>query len=152
MLLTMTLIEQLKSAQKDAMRAKEKLRLGTIRMALAAVKQREVDERITLTDDDVIVLLTKMVKQRKDAAAQFADAGRQELADKELAEIDILHDFLPAPLTEQELEDLLVKAIEQTGATGMQDMGKVMGLLKPQVQGRTDMGKLSGVIKSRLTS
>ena len=148
----MNLIEQLKSAQKDAMRAKEKLRLGTIRMALAAVKQREVDERITLTDDDVIPLLTKMVKQRKDAATQFSDAGRQELADKELAEIDILNDFLPAPLTADELEALLVKAIEQTGASGMQDMGKVMGLLKPQVQGRTDMGKLSGIIKNRLTS
>ncbi|TDF38382.1 GatB/YqeY domain-containing protein [Alteromonadaceae bacterium M269] len=148
----MNLIEQLKSAQKDAMRAKEKLRLGTIRMALAAVKQREVDERITLTDADVIALITKMVKQRKDAATQFAEAGRQELADKELAEIDILNDFLPAPLTDEELETLLVKAIEQTGASGMQDMGKVMGILKPQVQGRTDMGKLSGIIKSRLTS
>jgi uncharacterized protein YqeY len=148
----MNLIEQLKSAQKDAMRAKEKLRLGTIRMALAAVKQREVDERITLTDADVIAILTKMVKQRKDAASQFADANRQELADKELAEIDILNDFLPAPLTEQELESLLVKAIEQTGAAGMQDMGKVMGMLKPQVQGRTDMGKLSGIIKNRLNS
>ena len=148
----MNLIEQLKSAQKDAMRAKEKLRLGTIRMALAAVKQREVDERITLTDADVIALITKMVKQRKDAATQFAEAGRQELADKELAEIEILNDFLPAPLTDEELETLLVKAIEQTGASGMQDMGKVMGMLKPQVQGRTDMGKLSGIIKSRLTS
>ena len=148
----MTLIEQLKSAQKDAMRAKEKLRLGTIRMALAAVKQREVDERITLTDSDVIALLTKMVKQRKDAATQFADAGRQELADKELAEIEILNDFLPTPLTEEELESLLAAAIEQTGASGMQDMGKVMGMLKPQVQGRTDMGKLSGIIKGRLTN
>jgi uncharacterized protein YqeY len=148
----MNLIEQLKSAQKDAMRAKEKLRLGTIRMTLAAVKQREVDERITLTDSDVIAILTKMVKQRKDAATQFADAGRQELADKELAEIEILNDFLPTPLTEDELESLLVKAIEQTGASGMQDMGKVMGTLKPQVQGRTDMGKLSGLIKNRLTN
>jgi uncharacterized protein YqeY len=148
----MNLIEQLKSAQKDAMRAKEKLRLGTIRMALAAVKQREVDERISLTDSDVIAILTKMVKQRKDAATQFADADRQELADKELAEIEILNDFLPTPLTEEELESLLVKAIEQTGASGMQDMGKVMGVLKPQVQGRTDIGKLSGIIKSRLNS
>jgi uncharacterized protein YqeY len=148
----MNLIEQLKSAQKDAMRAKEKLRLGTIRMALAAVKQREVDERISLTDSDVIAILTKMVKQRKDAATQFADADRQELADKELAEIEILNDFLPTPLTEEELESLLVKAIEQTGASGMQDMGKVMGVLKPQVQGRTDMGKLSGIIKNRLNS
>ena len=148
----MNLIEQLKSAQKDAMRAKEKLRLGTIRMALAAVKQREGDERISLTDSDVIAILTKMVKQRKDAATQFADADRQELADKELAEIEILNDFLPTPLTEEELESLLVKAIEQTGASGMQDMGKVMGVLKPQVQGRTDIGKLSGIIKSRLNS
>lgn len=148
----MSLIEKLKEAQKDAMRAKDKLRLGTIRMALAGVKQREVDERIELTDSDVIALLTKMVKQRKDAAAQFEDAGRQDLADIEKAEILVIQDFLPQPLTEQELNDLIDQALSQTGASGMQDMGKVMGWLKPKVTGRTDMGKLSGQIKSKLNS
>lgn len=146
----MSLIEQLKAAQKDAMRAKEKLRLGTIRMALAAIKQREIDEKIELTDADVIALLTKMVKQRKDAAEQFLQAQRQELADTELAEIDILKDFLPQALSEDELANLIEQAMQATGAASMQDMGKVMGWLKPKVQGRTDMGKLSGQIKAKL--
>lgn len=148
----MTLVEQLKDAQKDSMRAKEKLRLGTIRMALAAIKQREIDERIELTDSDVIALLTKMVKQRKDAAEQFIQAQRQELADTELAEIEILKDFLPQALNECELAELIEQAMQATGAAGMQDMGKVMGWLKPKVQGRTDMGKLSGQIKAKLVS
>ncbi|GAB2692873.1 GatB/YqeY domain-containing protein [Aliiglaciecola aliphaticivorans] len=146
----MTLLEQLNQAMKDAMRAKDKLRLGTIRMALAAVKQREVDERIELTDTDVIVLLTKMVKQRKDAASQFEDAGRQDLADTEKAEIDVIQSFLPQPLTADELDDLIQQAMQDTQAAGMQDMGKVMGWLKPKVQGRADMGKLSGQIKAKL--
>eukprot|EP00055_Hartaetosiga_balthica_P003001 m.139882 g.139882 ORF g.139882 m.139882 type:complete len:149 (+) comp25388_c0_seq1:410-856(+) len=146
----MTLLEQLKEAQKDAMRAKDKLRLGTIRMALAGVKQREVDERIELTDSDVIALLTKMVKQRKDAAGQFEQAGRQDLADTELAEIVILQSFLPQPLSAEEIGVLIDQAMEQTGASGMQDMGKVMAWLKPKVQGRADMGQLSGQIKSKL--
>ncbi|MEP4888441.1 MAG: GatB/YqeY domain-containing protein [Aliiglaciecola sp.] len=146
----MTLLEQLNQAMKDAMRAKDKLRLGTIRMALAAVKQREVDERIELTDTDVIVLLTKMVKQRKDAASQFEDAGRQDLADTEKAEIDVIQSFLPQPLTAEELDDLIQQAMQDTQAAGMQDMGKVMGWLKPKVQGRADMGKLSGQIKAKL--
>ncbi|MDO6692916.1 GatB/YqeY domain-containing protein [Aliiglaciecola sp. 3_MG-2023] len=146
----MTLLEQLNQAMKDAMRAKDKLRLGTIRMALAAVKQREVDERIELTDTDVIVLLTKMVKQRKDAASQFEDAERQDLADTEKAEIDVIQSFLPQPLTADELDDLIQQAMQDTQAAGMQDMGKVMGWLKPKVQGRADMGKLSGQIKAKL--
>lgn len=146
----MSLVEQLKSAMKDAMRAKEKLRLGTIRMALAAVKQKEVDERIELTDGDVLALLTKMVKQRKDAAGQFEQAGRQDLADTENAEIEILKTFLPQPLSEAELNELIQLAMNETQAAGMQDMGKVMGWLKPKVQGRADMGKLSGQIKANL--
>jgi uncharacterized protein YqeY len=146
----MTLIDQLKEAQKDAMRAKDKLRLGTIRMALAGVKQREVDERITLTDTDVVALLTKMVKQRKDAASQFEQAGRQDLADTENAEIVILQGFLPKALSEDELNSLIEQAMSETGAAGMQDMGKVMGWLKPKVTGRADMGKLSGQIKAKL--
>lgn len=147
----MSLVEQLKDAQKDAMRAKDKLRLGTIRMALAAVKQREIDERITLTDSDVNGILTKLVKQRQDAAAQFEQAQRQDLADQELAEIEVLKSFLPEPLSEQEIEALIKQALETTGASSMQDMGKVMGVLKPQVQGRADMGKLSGQIKKQLS-
>ena len=146
----MTLLETLKEAQKDAMRAKDKLRLGTIRMTLAAVKQREIDERIELTEGDVLAIVTKMVKQRKDAAQQFAEADRLDLADKELEEIVILESFLPQPLTPEEIDTLIATAISDTGAAGMQDMGKVMGLLKPQLQGRADMGKVSGLIKAKL--
>ena len=148
----MSLLEDLKNAQKDAMRAKDKLRLGTIRMALAGVKQREIDEKIELTDADVVALLTKMVKQRKDAASQFEQAGRQDLADTEHAEIAILQGFLPQPLTEDELNTLIDEAMAATGAAGMQDMGKVMGWLKPKVQGRADMGKLSAQIKGKLSA
>ncbi len=147
----MSLLATLQSAQKDAMRAKDKLRLGTIRMALAGVKQKQIDEQKDPTDSDILALLTKMVKQRKDAAEQFSAAGRDELANTELEEIKVLQSFLPQPLTQQELDDLIDQAISATGASGMQDMGKVMGALKPQVQGRADMGKLSGVIKARLT-
>ncbi|GAC23169.1 MAG: glutamyl-tRNA amidotransferase [Alteromonadaceae bacterium] len=146
----MSLLDDLKNAQKDAMRAKDKVRLGTIRMALAAVKQREIDERIELNDSDVIALLTKMVKQRKDAASQFEQANRQDLVDVELAEIDILHTFLPQPLSEEEVSTLIDQAMVETQASGMQDMGKVMAWLKPKVQGRADMGKLSGQIKAKL--
>jgi uncharacterized protein len=146
----MTLLETLKEAQKDAMRAKDKVRLGTIRMALAAVKQREVDERIELTDADVIALLTKMVKQRKDAASQFEQADRQDLVDVELAEIVVLQDFLPQALSDVELNDLLSEAVLEVQPAGMQDMGKVMAWLKPKVQGRVDMGQLSGKIKAKL--
>ncbi|MBT0585306.1 GatB/YqeY domain-containing protein [Alteromonas oceanisediminis] len=146
----MLLIETLKEAQKDAMRAKDKLRLGTIRMALAAIKQREIDERITLDDSDVLGVLTKMVKQRKDAAQQFDDANRADLADKEREEIVVLESFLPQPLSEQEIDELIEEAMTTTGATTMQDMGKVMGHIKPIAQGRADMGALSGRIKAKL--
>ena len=146
----MSLTDTLKEAQKDAMRAKDKLRLGTIRMALAAIKQREVDERITLDDTQVLAVLTKMVKQRKDAAQQFDDANRADLADQERAEIVILETFLPQPLSDDEVAALIDEAMSATGASGMQDMGKVMGWLKPKVQGRADMGALSGKIKAKL--
>lgn len=148
----MSLIDQLKSAQKDAMRAKDKVRLGTIRMALAAVKQREVDERIELGDEDVIAILTKMVKQRKDSKAQYEDAGRPELAETEAAEITVIEAFLPQALTEEEVITLIAAAIEATGASGMQDMGKVMAELKPKITGRADMGKVSGLVRSQLNS
>jgi uncharacterized protein YqeY len=134
------------------MRAKAKLRLGTIRMAIAAIKQREIDEQITLGDSDILAVLTKMVKQRQDAASQFDAADRDDLASKEREEILVLEGFLPQPLTEDELAALIEEAMVSTGAQGMQDMGKVMGSLKPQVQGRTDMGALSAKIKARLNA
>lgn len=146
----MALIDELKEAQKDAMRAKDKVRLGTIRMAIAAIRQREIDDQITLTDADILAVLTKMVKQRQDAAQQYDDAGREELAAKERAEITVIETFLPQPLSDAELDALIDEAMADTGATGMQDMGKVMGQLKPKVQGRTDMGALSARIKFRL--
>ncbi|MDF2180069.1 GatB/YqeY domain-containing protein [Aliiglaciecola sp. CAU 1673] len=146
----MSLKETLTNAQKDAMRAKDKLRLGTIRMALADIKQKEIDNQITLTDEDILAVLTKMVKQRKDAQSQFEAAGRQDLADNEKAEIEVLQDFLPQPLSNEQLSELIGQALNETGASGMQDMGKVMAWLKPHVQGRTDMGQLSGLIKARL--
>lgn len=146
----MALIEQLKQEQKSAMKAKDKLRLGTIRLALSAIKQREVDEKITLTDDDILAVLTKMVKQRRDSVAQYEEAGRQELADAEQAEIAVLEEFMPQPLTEEEVSALIETAIADSGAAGMQDMGKVMGVLKPQIQGRADMGKVSGLVRAKL--
>ncbi len=148
----MALIEDLKNAQKDAMRAKDKVRLGTIRMAMAAIKQREIDEQITLDDAGILAILTKMVKQRQDAAAQYDAAGRDDLASTERAEIEVVESFLPQALTDEELASLIDEAMASTGASGMQDMGKVMGFLKPKVQGRTDMGALSGKIKARLNA
>lgn len=147
----MALLEQLQEAQKDAMRAKDKIRLGTIRMALAEIKQRQIDAQIQPDDPNVLAVLTKMVKQRKESTSQYLAAGRQDLADTELAEIAVIEQFLPQALTAAELDDLLTQAISATGAAGMQDMAKVMAWLKPQAQGRTDMGALSGLVKSRLS-
>jgi uncharacterized protein YqeY len=148
----MSLSDELKEAMKVAMRAKDKERLGTIRMAIAAVRQIEIDERITLDDDGVLKVLVKMVKQRKDAIVQYTDANRPELADKEAAEIKVIESFLPQALTEQEIADLIDKAVTELNASGMQDMGKVMGVLKPQMQGKADMAAVSGIIKARLTA
>jgi len=149
------LTEDMKTAMltedmKTAMRAKDKQRLGVIRLALAAIKQREVDERIELNDTDVLAVIDKMVKQRRDSAQQFADADRPELADQENYEITVLQDYLPAALDEAELDALITKAIADSGAGSMKEMGKVMGLLKPQVQGRADMGAVSQRIKALL--
>ncbi len=146
----MSLLEQLQEAQKDAMRAKDKLRLGTIRLALAEVKQRQIDAQMIPDDANILAILTKMVKQRKESASQYSAAARQDLADVELAEITIIEQFLPQALTQAELDDLLTQAIAETAASNMQDMAKVMAWLRPQVQGRTDMGALSGLVKNRL--
>ncbi|AOE49143.1 GatB/YqeY domain-containing protein [Kangiella sediminilitoris] len=143
--------ERLKEAMKDAMRAKEKERLSTIRLALSAIKQVEVDTRETLDDTAILAILDKLVKQRRDSIKQYEDAGRQELADVEKAEIDILQEFLPQPLTDDEIDALIEEAVAKTGAESMKDMGKVMGSLKPQLQGRADMGAVSGKIKARLS-
>lgn len=146
----MTLLDTLKNAQKEAMKAKEKARLQTIRMALAAVKQKEVDERVEVNDSDVLAILTKMVKQRNESITQFKAAGRDDLVAIESAEIDVLQGFLPQALSADEIAALIDDAVAQSGASSMQDMGKVMAILKPQVQGRADMGAISANIKAKL--
>ncbi|QSA18766.1 GatB/YqeY domain-containing protein [Vibrio furnissii] len=146
----MALIDTLKEEQKLAMKAKDKPRLGTIRLALSAIKQREVDEQITLRDDDILAVLTKMVKQRRDSVTQYEAANRQDLADAEKAEITVLEEFMPQPLSEDEVAALIDSAIAEAEPAGMQDMGKVMALLKPQIQGRADMGKVSGLVRAKL--
>jgi len=135
---------------KDAMRAKEKFRLGVIRMALAEIKRVEVDERIDVDDARCLAIIDKMSKQRRDAANQFVDGGRQDLADTELAEVEILKEFLPAQLSDDEIISLIDQAISDTGASGPQGMGQVMGQLKPKVQGRADMQVVSKLVKDRL--
>ncbi|AHI28255.1 GatB/YqeY domain-containing protein [Marinobacter similis] len=145
-----SLKEQLASAVKDAMRNKDKLRLTTLRMAQAAVKQIEIDERRELSDEDVLKVLDKMLKQRRDAASQYDDAGRPELGDKERAEMVIIEEFMPAALSEDDLDSLIRLALSATDAQGMQDMGKVMNELKPQVLGRVDMGHLSKKVRAAL--
>lgn len=148
----MSLREQLTDAQKDAMRAKDKPRLGTLRLALSAIKQVEVDERRELSDDDIIAIITKMIKQRRDSISQFEAAGRQELADAEAGEITVLQDFLPKQLSSDEVAALIDQAISETGANGPADMGKVMGWLKPKLQGRAEMGPISGQVKAKLSA
>ena len=143
--------QRLTEDMKTAMRAKDKKRLGIIRLALAAIKQREVDERIELDDTQVLAVIDKMVKQRRDSAQQYQDANRQELADQENFEIGVLQDYLPEALDEAELDALITKAIADSGAGSMKEMGKVMGILKPQVQGRADMGAVSQKIKQQLS-
>ena len=145
-----TLKEQLANAVKDAMRSRDKLRLVTLRMAQAAVKQIEIDERRDLSDDDVLKVLDKMLKQRRDAASQYDDAGREELGDKERAEMVIIEEFMPAALTEDDLDSLVRMAVSATDAQGMQDMGRVMNELRPQVLGRVDMGHLSKKVRDAL--
>ena len=140
----------LTEAMKDAMRAREKFRLGVIRMVLAEIKRVEVDERIDVDDARCLAIVDKMSKQRRDAANQFVDGGRQDLADTELAEVEILKEFLPAQLSDDEIISLIDQAICDTGASGPQGMGQVMGQLKPKVQGRADMQVVSKLVKDRL--
>ena len=146
----MSLLIQLKDEMKNAMRAKDKLRLGVIRMAISAVKLAEIDHKTEATDENVIAILTKMVKQRKESIKMFTDGGRDELAAKEAEEVIALQFFLPQPLTNAEINDLINKAITDTGAASMADMGKVMAVLKPLMQGKADMGAVSGQVRSAL--
>lgn len=141
---------QINAAMKDAMRAKEKERLGTIRLILAEIKRIEVDERIELDDTRVLATLDKMSKQRRDSITQFDEAGRTDLADTERQELEVIKTFLPQPLTTDEIKALLEAAVTATGAAGMQDMGKLMAELKPALQGRADMGEVSKLVKARL--
>ena len=147
----MTMKDRITEDMKSAMRAKEAARLSTIRLLLAAMKQREVDERITLTDADVLSIIDKMIKQRKDSIAQFEAGGRADLVAAEKAEVDVLSAYLPQQLTDSEVGALIDAAIAKTGAAGVAGMGKVMAELKPQISGRADMGKVSGMVKARLT-
>lgn len=145
-----TLQTAINDSVKAAMRAGEKSRLATLRMITAAIKQKEVDDRRELTDADVLAILDKMVKQRRESESQYAQANREDLAAVERAEMAIIAEFLPQPLTEAEITALIEDAITATGAGSVKDMGKVMGILKPQVQGRADMGQVSAQVKAQL--
>jgi len=146
----LSLKEQLSNAVKDAMRNREKFRLGTLRLVQAAVKQIEIDERREVNDEDVLKVLDKMLKQRRDSASQYDDAGRKELGDIERDEMVVIEEFMPAALTEDDLDGLVRGAISSTDAQGMQDMGRVMNELRPQVLGRVDMGYLGKKVRASL--
>ncbi|WP_028485894.1 GatB/YqeY domain-containing protein [Thiomicrorhabdus chilensis] len=142
---------QLTAAMKAAMKAKEKERLVVIRSLLAAIKQVEIDEKIELDDAAVLAVLDKAMKQRRDAQQQYIDADRADLAEQEAYEMTVIQDFMPQALTEDEINSLIEQAVTETAASSMQDMGKVMGLLKPKMQGRADMGQVSKLIKAKLS-
>jgi uncharacterized protein YqeY len=146
----MTLKDRITEDMKAAMRAKESQRLGAIRMLLAALKQKEVDERVTLTDADVLGVVEKLIKQRRDSIAQYQAANRQDLANAESFELDLLKGYLPQQLSEEEVAGEVAKAIAETAAAGARDMGKVMALLKGRLAGRADMAKVSVTVKSKL--
>ena len=147
----MSLKYRITEDMKAAMKARETERLGAIRLLLAAVKQKEVDERKDLDDAAVLAVIDKMLKQRRDSISQFEQAGRQDLADKEKFEVSILQAYMPQAMNEAELEAAVAEAVAAAGAHGPQDMGKVMGLLKPRLAGRADMGKVSALVKARLS-
>lgn len=147
----MALKDQITEAMKSAMKAKDSQRLGVLRLILSACKQVEVDERIELSDERVLAILDKMTKQRRDSAKQYADAGREDLEAQENFEIAVIAEFLPAALSDAELNAIIDQSIAKAGATSAKDMGKVMGLVKPQIQGRADMGAASQLVKSKLS-
>lgn len=144
--------DKLTEDMKSAMRGGEKLRLQTIRLILAAIKQQEVDTRKELTDQDIVTVLTKMHKQRRESITQFEKANRQDLIDKETAELKLIEEYLPEALSETEIDKLIREALSTSGASSLKDMGKVMGILKPKISGRADMGIVSAKVKSVLSS
>jgi hypothetical protein len=146
----MPLRDQVNEDMKNAMRAREAERLGALRLLLAAMKQREVDERITLDDAAVVAVIEKMIKQRRDSISQYENAKRQDLADKEKFEVSVLEKYLPQALSQAEVEAIVADAVASSGAKGAADMGKVMALVKPKVAGRADMGKVSALVKAKL--
>jgi uncharacterized protein len=146
----MSIKDRIQQDMKDAMRAREKARLATIRLIMAAIKQREVDERIELDDTQVITVLDKMIKQRRESISQFETAGRDDLVATEQQEIEVIAPYLPAALSEAEIGQLVDSALQSTGASSIKDMGKVMAELKPKLAGRADMGAVSALIKARL--
>ncbi len=147
----MSLKDQITADMKAAMRAKESARLGTIRLLTAAIKQKEVDERIELTDDQILAIIEKMIKQRKDSISQFEAGGRQDLADIEKSELVILSAYMPAALSEADVQAEINAAVAAVAAAGPQDMGKVMGVLKPKLAGRADMTAVSALVKAALS-
>ena len=147
-----SLKSSIQNDMKAAMRAKEKQRLGTIRMLLAAIKQREIDEQTTLSDEQILAVIQKMLKQRKDSITQYEAANRPELAEIEKTEMSVLQAYMPKQMDETEIEALVAKVIDAIGAQGPQDMGKVMGAIKPQVQGQADMGKVSQLVKAKISA
>ncbi|MEW6562904.1 MAG: GatB/YqeY domain-containing protein [Pseudomonadota bacterium] len=147
----MSLKQQISEDMKTAMRAKDSARLGTIRLLQAAIKQREVDTRIELTDADITAVIDKMIKQRRDSIMQFEAAGRTELAEGEKFEIGVLQAYMPQQMSAEEIEAAIATAIAASGAAGPQDMGKIMALLKPQLAGRADIGQVSAAVKAKLT-
>ncbi len=146
-----SLKQSIQNDMKQAMRDKDSARLATIRLINAAIKQREVDERIELSDDQVLEVLTRMLKQRRDSVAQYEEAGRTDLSENEKFEIGVIEAYMPPALDDSELDSMVEAAIAESGASGPRDMGKVMGLLKPRIQGRADMGAVSGKVKARLS-
>jgi uncharacterized protein YqeY len=148
--LSMPLKSRIVEDMKAAMRAREAAKLSTIRMLLAAIKQKEVDERVELSDADVVVIIEKMIKQRRESIAQFEAGARLDLATAEKAEIEVLRGYMPEALTAEEIDALISAAVQETGATGAAAMGKVMAALKPKLSGRADMGEVSAKVKARL--
>ncbi|MEO1766856.1 GatB/YqeY domain-containing protein [Thiobacter aerophilum] len=147
----MNLKDRITEDMKQAMRAKDSARLSALRLLLAAIKQREVDERISLDDAQVIAVVEKMIKQRRESIAQYEKGGRQDLADVEKFEIEVLEAYLPQPLSDQEVAAIVEHALTESGAKTMADMGKVMNLVRPKLAGRADMGKVSALVKARLS-
>ena len=148
----MPLKDQITEDMKAAMRAKDQPRLSAIRLLLAAMKQKEVDERVELADADVLSIIEKMLKQRRESIAQYESAGRKDLVEGEQFELKVLSEYLPQQLSETEIAEAIGAALAESGAAGVKDMGKVMALLKPRLAGRADMGKVSGLVKARLSA